>query len=75
MSTQREGWERAMWINYSTTFINTGIFTVHSLLVAVTILNGRGGDRVILSLVFFLKKGDGEGPGQIGLVEMRGEIN
>lgn len=24
-------------INYSTTFINTGIFTVHSLLVAVTI--------------------------------------
>lgn len=24
-------------LNYSTTFINTGIFTVHSLLVAVTI--------------------------------------
>lgn len=32
-------------INYSTTFINTGIFTVHSLLVAVTMENGRGGAR------------------------------
>lgn len=29
-------------INYSTTFINTGIFTVHSLLVAVTMENGGG---------------------------------
>lgn len=32
-------------INYSTTFINTGIFTVHSLLVAVTMENGGGGER------------------------------
>lgn len=35
-------------INYSTTFINTGIFTVHSLLVAVTMENGRGGARAEL---------------------------
>lgn len=35
-------------INYSTTFINTGIFTVHSLLVAVTMENGGvGGKRGI----------------------------
>lgn len=33
-------------INYSTTFINTGIFTVHSLLVAVTMEIGEWGGQV-----------------------------
>lgn len=38
-------WSAGEAINYSTTFINTGIFTVHSLLVAVTMENGVGGQE------------------------------